>query len=141
MATLFSRIIAGELPGRFVWKDEKCVAFLTISPLAPGHTLVVPREEIDHWLDMPAELTTHVMAVSQFIGKGIQKAFEPLKVGMMIAGLEVPHVHVHLVPIRTLRDMDFENQDRNPDPKDLDAAAEKLRASLRALGFNQVADR
>lgn len=140
MATLFTRIIAGELPGRFVWRDERCVAFLTIAPLAPGHTLVVPRDEVDHWLDLPEDLATHLMTVSQSIGKGIQKAFEPLKVGMMIAGLEVPHVHLHLVPIRTLKDMDFDNQDRNPDPKDLDDAAEKLRGALRSLGLSQVAD-
>lgn len=140
MASLFTRIIAGELPGRFVWKDDDCVAFLTIAPLAPGHTLVVPREEIDHWIELPEELAAHLMTVSQKIAKGIQKAFEPVKVGMMIAGLEVPHVHLHLTPIRTLQDMNFANQNPNPDPKDLDDAAEKLRAALRSFGYDHVAD-
>lgn len=140
MASLFTRIIDGELPGRFIWKDDRAVAFLTIAPLAPGHTLVVPRQEIDHWLDLPEDLSAHLFAVAQSIGKGIQKAFDPVKVGMTIAGLEVPHVHLHLVPIKTLQDLNFANQDRNPDPKDLDAAAEKLRATLRELGYSHVSD-
>lgn len=138
MASLFTRIIAGELPGRFVWKDDKAVAFLTIAPLAPGHTLVVPRDEVDHWLDLSPELAAHLTHVAQQVGKGIQKAFSPVKVGLMIAGLEVPHTHLHLVPIRKLADMAFENQDRNPDPKALDEAAEKLRAALRELGYAEV---
>ncbi|AKU92497.1 HIT family protein [Vulgatibacter incomptus] len=140
MASLFTRIIRGELPGRFVWKDDRCVAFLTIAPLAPGHTLVVPRDEIDHWIDLPQDLATHLTEVAQAVGKGIQQAFQPVKVGMMIAGLEVPHVHLHLVPIRTLQDMNFANQDRNPNPADLDAAAERLRSTLRSLGYKQVSD-
>jgi len=139
MASLFTRIIAGEIPGRFVWKDDRCVAFLTIAPLAPGHTLVVPRDEIDHWIDLPEDLATHLMTVAQKVGKGIQEAFDPVKVGMMIAGLEVPHVHLHLTPIRKLQDMNFANQDPNPDPKDLDAAAERLRDALRSLGYEHVA--
>lgn len=140
MASLFTRIINGELPGRFIWKDDRAVAFLTIAPLAPGHTLVVPREEIDHWLDLPADLSQHLFSVAQSIGQGIQKAFEPVKVGMTIAGLEVPHVHLHLIPIRTLQDLNFANQERNPDPQALDAAAERLRGALRELGVPNVSD-
>lgn len=138
MPSLFTRIISGELPGRFVWKDDRCVAFLTIAPLAPGHTLVVPRDEVDHWLDLPPELSAHLFSVAQQIGKGIQQAFQPVKVGLMVAGLEVPHTHLHLVPIRKLADLNFENQDKNPDPKMLDEAAEKLRAELRRLGYAHV---
>ncbi len=140
MASLFTRIISGELPGRFIWSDDRCVAFLTIAPLAAGHTLVVPRDEIDHWLDLPSDLATHLMVVSQSIGKGLQKAFDPVKVGMMIAGLEVPHVHLHLVPIHRLQDMNFANQDPNPDPAALDDAAARLREALRDLGFEHVAE-
>lgn len=138
MASLFTKIIAGELPGRFVWKDDRAVAFLTIAPLKPGHTLVVPREEIDHWLDLPQDLAAHLTHVAQSVGKGIQKAFGAPRVGLMIAGLEVPHVHLHVTPIWTLGDMNFANQDPNADPKDLDAAAEKLRAALRELGYAEV---
>ncbi len=131
MASVFSRIIAGELPGRFVHEDAHTVAFLSIEPLQPGHTLVVPRAEIDHWLDLSPDLLDALMRSSQHVGAGIQRAFRPTKVGMMLAGLEVPHVHVHLVPIATVRDMDFANADRAPDPAALDDAAARIRAALR----------
>lgn len=140
MATLFTKIIAGEIPGRFVWKDERCVAFLTIAPLKPGHTLVVPREEVDHWIDADPDLLTHCFRVAQSIGRGIQKAWSPEKVGVALIGLEVPHMHIHLSPIWGMADLDFTRQERNPDPKALDAAAEKLRATLRELGYAQVSD-
>jgi histidine triad (HIT) family protein len=140
MATIFTRIINGELPGRFVWRDDRCVAFLSNRPLQPGHTLVISRAEVDHWLDLEPALAQHLMGVAHTIGTAIQHGFKPTKVGLMIAGLEVPHVHLHLVPIRDLRDLDFGNQDCNPRPADLDRAAETLRAALRALGCSQVSD-
>jgi histidine triad (HIT) family protein len=136
--TLFTRIINGEIPGRFVWQDEHCVAFLTIAPIRPGHTLVVPRAEIDHWLDAPPELTAHLFQTAQHIARGIQSAFPCAKVGLMIAGLEVPHLHLHLTPIDSIRDMDFALQDNKATPATLDAAAEKLRAALRDLGYSQA---
>jgi histidine triad (HIT) family protein len=139
MATLFTRIIAGELPGRFVWRDPECVAFLSIHPLRPGHALVVPRAEIDHWIDLPPELAAHLMRVAQCVAKGQQEAFSPTKVGLMIAGLEVPHVHLHVVPIDGVHDLDFANQDTGAKPQALDAAAERLRTALRGLGYAQVA--
>ena len=140
MASVFTQIIAGSLPGRFVWKDERCVAFLTIHPLRPGHTLVVPRDEIDHWLDLPGDLAGHLTQVSQSIGKALQRAFQPIKVGLMIAGLEVPHTHLHLIPIYELSDLNPANQDMRAKAADLDVAAAKVRAALRELGFHQVAD-
>lgn len=141
MASIFTMIINGDLPGRFVWRDERCVAFLTIAPLTPGHTLVVPREEVDHWLALDADLLAHLTGVSQSIGKALQHAFDPVKVGVIIAGLEVPHTHIHLVPIRNeIRDLDFANADPNPDPADLDRHAERIRASLRELGYTQVSE-
>lgn len=140
MASVFSRILAGELPARFVWKDPQCAAFLSIHPLRPGHTLVVPRQEIDHWLDLPPELLTHLVLVAQKIGRAIHRAFRPAKVGLMLAGLEVPHVHFHVVPIDTVHDLDFARQDLNPRPEDLDKAAADIRAALRALGWPEVAD-
>jgi histidine triad (HIT) family protein len=138
MPSLFSRIISGELPGRFVWKDDRAVAFLSIRPLQAGHTLVVPRAEIDHWLDMSPDLAAHVMDVSQKVGRGVQQAFSPVKVGMVIVGLEVPHVHLHLVPIRRITDLDFSKQEMNPRESDLDQAAERLRNALRSLGYAEV---
>ncbi len=139
MPSLFTKIIRGELPGRFVWRDDRAVAFLTIAPLRQGHTLVVPVEEVDHWLDLDPALLGHLTEVSHKVGQAIQEAFSPIKVGMMIAGLEVPHVHLHLVPIHALSDLDFSQADADPDPADLDAAAEKLRAALRAAGHAEVA--
>ncbi len=140
MATIFTRIIDGELPGRFVWKDDRCVAFLSINPLQPGHTLVVPREEVDHWIDLDPGLARHLMAVSQKIARAQAAAFEPAKVGLMVAGLEVPHVHFHVVPIRGVHDLDFANAERDPDPVVLDVAAGKLRDALRAAGHPEVVD-
>jgi len=140
MPTLFTRIIRGELPGRFIWRDPQCVAFLSIGPLQRGHTLVVPIREVDHWLDLPAEEAAHLMSVSQKIGQAMQAAFSPVKVGLMIAGLEVPHVHIHLVPIHELRDLDFARAERKPDPAVLDAAAAQLRAELRKAGHAEVSE-
>ena len=135
MASVFTRIIEGELPARFVWKDDVCVAFLSINPLAPGHTLVVSREEVDHWLDLDDETASHLMRVSKSIGMALDRAFDPAKVGLMIAGLEVPHVHLHVVPIDTVHDLDFANAEAEPDPDLLDEAAATIRATLGDLGF------
>lgn len=140
VATLFSRIIAGELPGRFVWRDDTCVAFLSIAPLKPGHTLVVPRAEVDHWLDLPSEDMQHLTHVAQCVGRAIQDAWQPVKVGTTILGLEVPHVHIHVVPIWAPRDLDFDNADADARPEDLDEAAGKLREALRRRGHEQVCD-
>jgi histidine triad (HIT) family protein len=140
MPTIFSRIIAGELPGRFVWKDDRAVAFLTISPVKPGHTLVVPREEVDHWIDLEPELARHLTDVCMAVGQAIQKAFAPTRVGQSIVGIEVPHVHVHLIPIDEIADISFANADPNPEPAELDDAADRIRAALRELGHAEVSD-
>lgn len=140
MASLFTRIIQGELPGRFVWKDEHVVAFLTIRPIQPGHVLVVPRKEVDYWIDLEPELANRVLAVSQVVSRAIQNAFRPQKVGLAIVGLEVRHVHLHLVPVNQIRDLDFAKEDPNASPQSLDEAAAKIRAALRTLGRNEVAD-
>ena len=139
MASIFSRIIAGDLPGTFVWRDDAAVAFMSIAPLQPGHTLVVPVEEVDHWIDLDVELTAHLMTVSRTIGRAIDAAFSPTKVGLMLAGLEVPHTHIHLVPIRGVHDLDFSNADSSADPADIAAAAERIRAELRTMGAVDVA--
>lgn len=137
MPSLFTRIISGEVPGRFVYKDEHVVAFMTIAPITAGHTLVVPRQEVDHWLDMPPDLATRVMHASQIVGKAIQKAFNPVKVGVMVAGLEVPHVHYHLVPIHKIADLNFALQQENVPAEELDAAAQKIRDALVQLGYEE----
>jgi histidine triad (HIT) family protein len=138
--TLFTRIIGGDLPGRFVWKDDRCVAFLSIHPLKPGHTLVVPRAEVDHWIDLEPDLAAHLIGVARSIGVALQREFRPTKVGLMIAGLEVPHTHLHLVPIDGLGDLDFSRQNLDSKPEDLDRAAERLRRSLHALGHHETSE-
>lgn len=138
MASLFTMIIEGELPGRFVWRDDRAVAFLTIAPLTPGHTLVVPIEEVEDWTDLDPDLLNHLTNVAQIIGKAIDAAFQPTKVGLIIAGLEVPHVHLHVAPIDTVTDLAFANADPNPSDESLDEAAERIRAALDEMGYEAV---
>lgn len=130
MASVFTLIIQGKLPGRFVYRDDLCVAFLSIHPLQPGHTLVVPIAEVEHWIDLEPELLQHLTGVAQRIARAQQAAFEPAKVGLMLAGLEVPHVHFHVVPINSGTDLDFANQNLHASGEELDAAAEKIRRAL-----------
>lgn len=130
MPSVFTKIINGELPGRFVYRDEDVVAFLTIAPVRPGHTLVVPVQEIDSWLEIPDGLRDRLFAVSQQVGAAIDRAFRPKKVAMLLLGLEVPHAHVHLLPIDSEAQVDFSKADSSADPAALDEAAERIRAEL-----------
>jgi diadenosine tetraphosphate (Ap4A) HIT family hydrolase len=140
MATVFTKIIEGEIPGRFVWRDDRAVAFLTIAPITPGHVLVVPIEEVDHWVDLDSDLAAHLMRVAREVGRAQMQVFEPRRVGMIIAGLEVPHCHLHLVPINQEAELSFSRADHDPDQSALDAAAERLRAALRDLGHGERVD-
>lgn len=130
MPTIFTRIITGEIPGRFVHRDDRAVAFLSIAPLRPGHTLVVPTEEVDHWIDASPELNAHLLGVAQRVAQAQQAVFSPTKVALMIAGLEVPHLHLHVVPIRDEGDMNFANARHDVGDAELDAVADRLRAAL-----------
>lgn len=134
MSTLFTKIINGDLPGRFVYRDDLCVAFLTIAPICPGHTLVVPRLEVDHWVDLPDELAGHLAIVARKIGAAQMSAFEAERISLIIAGLEVPHTHLHVLPITSEADIDFRKANSAVDPADLDNAARALRAALGADG-------
>jgi diadenosine tetraphosphate (Ap4A) HIT family hydrolase len=133
MATVFTKIINGEIPGRFVYADDDVVAFLTIAPMTQGHTLVVPRAEIDQWQDVDAPEFNRVMGVSQLIGKAVCQAFDVERAGVIIAGLEVPHLHVHVFPARNLSDFGFANVDHNPSPESLDEAQAKIKEALAQL--------
>lgn len=138
MATIFTQIIEGRLPARFVWKDDESVVFLSNRPLRPGHSLVVPRREVDHWIDLEPTLLCHLTEVAQAIGRAQMAAFKPERIGMLVAGLEVPHCHFHVVPIRGMRDLDFGNQDPDAPAKMMDEAAEAIRRELRRLGHSEV---
>ena len=120
MPTLFTRIINGEIPGRFVCQDDICVAFLDVRPLARGHVLVVPRDEVDHWVDLSPDVASHLMVVAQRVGRAQRELLSPARIGMLIAGFEVPHVHVHVVPMDSMAALDFSNANPNPDQGDLD---------------------
>lgn len=133
MASVFTKIINGELPGRFLYEDDDIVAFLTIAPITQGHTLVVPRAEIDHWQNVDSKVLGRVMEVSQLIGKAVVKAFPADRAGVIIAGMEVPHLHVHVFPTNNLADFGFANADQNPSPQSLDEAQAKIKAALAQL--------
>lgn len=131
MTTIFSRIIAGEIPGRFVWSDEKCVAFLTAGPITPGHTLVVPREEVDVWTDAEPDLFAHLSRVAHTIGRAQRVEFDCVRPLMAIQGFEVNHLHLHVWPADSPADFDFAQAQSDPDPASMDGAAARLRARLR----------
>ena len=138
MPTIFTKIIEGEIPGTFVWRDEECVAFMSINPLRTGHVLVVPRLEVDHWLDCPDELRDHLFAVAQAIGRALQEVYNPEKVGLMIAGLEVAHLHLHVVPIDGVHDLDFANAAPSVERDELESAAGSIKAELKRQGADGV---
>jgi diadenosine tetraphosphate (Ap4A) HIT family hydrolase len=133
MASVFTKIINGELPGRFVYEDDDVVSFLSIAPITVGHALVVPRAEIDNWQNVDPPVFARVMEVSQLIGKAVVKAFPAERAGVIIAGLEVPHLHVHVFPVRELSDFGFANADQNPSQQSLDDAQAKIKAALTEL--------
>lgn len=130
MPSVFTRIIAGELPSRTVYADADVVAFLSIAPLRPGHTLIVPRVEVDDWLDLEPAVWARVNDAARLVGAALRTAFKPARVATMIVGLEVPHAHLHLVPIRTELDIDLGRADTQARPADLDEAAVRIRAAL-----------
>ncbi|MBU2669032.1 HIT family protein [Actinoplanes bogorensis] len=130
MATIFTQIINGDLPGRIVWSDDRVAAFLTIAPLTAGHTLVVPREEIDDWTQLPADLLGHVMAVSHRIGAAVKKAYSAPRAGLVIAGFEVPHAHVHVFPAWEMADFDFGRVDPDVPASRLDDDLKRVQAAL-----------
>ncbi|WP_323814829.1 HIT family protein [Cellvibrio sp. NN19] len=134
MASVFTMIMEGKIPGNFVWKDDKAVAFLTIQPIREGHVLVIPREEIDQWSDLPVDLAAHLMQVSHKIANGLKVAYPATRVGLMIAGLEVPHTHIHLVPMDSMDDLSFAFA-KSADGAVLKQTAEKIRTVLVEQGF------
>jgi diadenosine tetraphosphate (Ap4A) HIT family hydrolase len=134
MSTLFTKIIDGELPGRFVWSDEQAVGFLSINPLGPGHTLVVPRAEVDHWVDADADLVAHLNAVAYTVGRAVRTVWSPPRVGLIVAGFEVPHLHVHVFPAWDMAAFDFANAAPSVDAAEQEGHAEALRAALRDAG-------
>src|SRR5690606_13289447 len=131
MASVFTLIMNKDLPGHFVWEDERCVAIMTIQPIRTGHLLVIPREEIDQWSDLPVDLATHLMQVSHKLANAMKKLFPAKRIGLMIAGLEVPHTHIHLVPMDSMDDLDFANI-KNAESAALGITAAAIREVLKS---------
>jgi diadenosine tetraphosphate (Ap4A) HIT family hydrolase len=139
MATLFERIIDREIPARRVWEDPECIAFLTISPVTAGHTLVVPRAAVDHWLDAPDALMAHLVATARTIGAAQLAEFGGERAGLVVQGYGVPHLHLHVFP--TTGPEDFRDlEGREASGADLDEAADRLRRRLRTDGAAHVSD-
>jgi histidine triad (HIT) family protein len=126
MATLFSKIIAGDIPGTFVYRDDHCVVFMTINPITDGHVLVVPIVEVDHWIDLPTEVSAHVFSVSQRISQALTASFACERIGLIIAGYEINHCHIHLIPTNSLADLNFANAAASVDRSTLEEHAQRI---------------
>jgi len=129
MATLFTKLINGQIPSFKIFEDTECFAFMDIRPIAKGHVLVVPKKEIDYIFDLDDKLLAKLMAVSKIIAKAIEKVVPCQRVGIMVAGLEVPHAHIHLVPIQSIGDLTFANA-RPADPNELKELSKKIIEAL-----------
>lgn len=137
MSSIFSRIIAGEIPGRLIWNDDTCVVMVDIRPLHRGHCLVIPKQEIDHWLDLDAVTSAHLMVVAREVGRAQKSVVTCERIGLMIAGFEVPHTHVHVVPMDSMANLDFRNADPSVDAAELDTVADQLRKALIDMGHGE----
>lgn len=134
MSTVFELIIEGQIPGRFVWADHTCVAIMTIEPVSPGHVLVIPRKPVDKWTDLSAATWAHTMGVAAKIGRAQENAFDVPRVAVVIAGFEVPHTHVHLIPARSEAEASLAHASPATG-EELDQAAARLRKALTEAGF------
>lgn len=130
MSTLFTKIIAGEIPGRHVWSDDHCVAFTTIAPITDGHTLVVPRQEIGQFIDAPDELLAHLMSVAKIIGGAQRSHWGSPRAALLVAGFEIPHLHIHVLPAWDEESLSFANARTDVPAERLDADATALRTEL-----------
>jgi histidine triad (HIT) family protein len=128
--TIFSRIIAGEIPSYKIAENEHFFAFLDIFPLRAGHVLVVPKTETDNLFDLPADYLQQILLFAQPIAKAIEKAFDCNRCGISVIGLEVPHAHIHLVPINNANDLNFNQPKPQASPEDLKKVQEKIIAHL-----------
>lgn len=130
MASIFSKIVSGEIPAHVVAETIDFMAFLDVNPLTMGHVLVIPKKEIDYIFDMDEESYFGLTLFAKIVAGGLKKAFPCIKVGMAVIGLEVPHVHIHLIPMNKVSDMNFSLEKLKPTNEELEEAAAKIRAEL-----------
>lgn len=138
MASVFTSIIEGSIPGRFVYADDQCVVFLTIAPRTPGHAMVVPRQEFDQWIDLPSPLANHLFSVAQIIGAAQRDEFGAVRIGLLIEGYEVAHTHLHVWPSHSPEDFSTEAVNHEPDSEALDEAAQRLYERLVIRGVSEA---
>ncbi len=132
MPTVFSRIIEGEFPAAFVHRDDRCAVFMAKDPLARGHALVVPLDEVDHWIDLDDGLLAHLTAVARRVGVAQRRAFAPRRIGIIVAGYEVPHTHIHVIPTNSMGDLSFAGATPDVPLAELEIAAGAIRAHFEA---------
>ncbi len=130
MASIFTKIVKGEIPSHKIAEDDNYLAFLDINPLAKGHTLVIPKQEIDYIFDLEDELLANMMPFAKRVAKAIDKVMECKRVGIAVLGLEVPHAHVHLIPINNLGDINFANPKLEVSNEELAKIASEIRGAL-----------
>lgn len=130
MASIFTRIVKGEIPCHKILEDERYLAFLDVRPINPGHTLVIPKKEMDYIFNLEDDLLAGLMLFAKKAALLIEKEVECKRIGMMVAGLEVPHVHIHLVPIQNVLDLNFARAKEAP-PAELARLAEKIRSHIK----------
>lgn len=130
MATIFTKIIKGEIPSYKIYEDEKFYAFLDISPLSKGHTLVIPKEEVDYIFDISDSLLSEMIVISKMIAQAIEKAIKCNRIGLMVIGLEVPHAHIHLIPIHNEGDMNLSNERVDLTKDEFEKIAKEIRSFL-----------
>lgn len=128
--TIFSKIIAGEIPSYKIAENDACYAFLDIFPMVKGHTLVIPKTEVDNLFDLPADYLAELMLFAQKIAKAIEKSFDCNRCGLSVVGLEVPHAHLHLIPINSADDLNFTRAKLKLSPAELKEAQEKIISNL-----------
>src|SRR6201992_2726006 len=129
--TIFSKIVSGEIPSYKVAESNEFLAFLDISPLAEGHVLVIPKKEIDYIFDLDDETYTGLQLFAKIVAEGLKEAIPCKRIGVAVIGLEVPHAHIHLIPMNRVSDLNFERPKLNPTPEQLAATAEKIKEALR----------
>ncbi len=133
MASIFTKIVNGEIPAHKVAETSEFLAFLDINPLREGHVLVIPKKEVDYIFDLEDDLYVSMMLFAKIVARGIKKAIPCNRVGVAVVGLEVPHAHVHLIPIDRISDMDFGNKKLNPTSEELSNTALKILEALRDI--------
>lgn len=130
MASIFTKIINGEIPCYKIAETENCLAFLDVSPLAKGHTLVIPKKEVDYYFDLSDDLLLEVNTLAKKVAKAIEKVVPCKRIGVAVIGLEVPHAHMHLVPLNTIGDINFKSPRLNLTPAEFNQIAQSIHQNI-----------